>query len=168
MFPVMLWRDVIVFLVCRNNANHLPGWIRSSQVARPQAQDRTLSRACARILDPHLRRDDRVRPGPPGARLPSVTSWLLVCPTPGPALRQERAPTKLHISKKCWRWALASSFGLPQKGLACTMLISADFSSRFLPPNVTVGPVGISVLEEALQSWIVFPAIAVEVEGALS
>jgi hypothetical protein len=58
----------------------------------------------------------------------------------------------LHTSRKCWRCALASSFGLPENGLACTMLINTGLSSKFLSPTVVVGPVGTLVLEGAENS----------------
>jgi hypothetical protein len=54
---------------------------------------------------------------------------------------------------------LASSLGLPENGLACTMLINTDLSSKFLSPTVVVGPVGTLVLDGAENSRIVLSAI---------
>jgi hypothetical protein len=54
---------------------------------------------------------------------------------------------------------LASSLGLPENGLACTMLINAELSSKFLSPTVVVGPVGTLVLDGAENSRIVLSAI---------
>jgi hypothetical protein len=68
----------------------------------------------------------------------------------------------LHTSKKCWRCALASSFGLPEKIFACTMLINAGLSSKFPSPIVVVGPVGTLVLEGAENSRIVLSTIGAD------
>jgi hypothetical protein len=48
----------------------------------------------------------------------------------------------LRTSRRCWRYALASSFGLSENIFPCTMLINTDFSSKFLSPTVVVGQVG--------------------------
>ena len=58
------------------------------------------------------------------------------------------------------------SFAFPQKGLACTMLMSAGFSSKVASPVSTAGPVGIWAAEGAKNSQIVFWAMAYEVDGA--
>jgi hypothetical protein len=50
------------------------------------------------------------------------------------------------------------SLGLLENGFACTMLINAVLSSKFLSPTVVVGPVGTLVLEGAENSWIVISA----------
>jgi hypothetical protein len=76
---------------------HLPGWLRSSQVARPQAQH---ARSPGRVPEgedfgPASRRNDRVRPGPPRARLPSATSRLLVC-SPGAWARSPAGKGRRH------------------------------------------------------------------------
>jgi len=55
--------------------------------------------------------------------------------------------TVLQSSGKFWRWALASSFGLAQNGLAYTMLIRLDLSSKFTSPTSTLGPVAILAAE---------------------
>jgi hypothetical protein len=47
----------------------------------------------------------------------------------------------LHISRKCWRWALASSCAFPQNWLACTMLIKASLSSNPSSPTSIARPV---------------------------
>jgi len=46
----------------------------------------------------------------------------------------------LQISRKCWRWALASSCAFPQNWLACTKLMSPGLSSK-LQSMSTTGPV---------------------------
>ena len=75
--------------------------------------------------------------------------------------------TVLHNSRKFWRWALASSFGLPQNGLACTMLMRLDFSSKFTSPTSTLGPVATLVAEGMEKSRRVFLAMGlVIVDGA--
>ena len=78
-----------------------------------------------------------------------------------------RMVTVLHNSRKFWRWALASSFGLPQNGLACTMLMRLDFSSKFTSPTSTLGPVAILAAERTEKSRRVFSAMGlVIVDGA--
>jgi len=67
-----------------------------------------------------------------------------------------RIVTVLHNSRKFWRWALASSFGLPQNGLACTMLMRLDFSSKFTSPTSTLGPVATLAAEGTEKSQRVF------------
>jgi hypothetical protein len=57
---------------------------------------------------------------------------------------------------------LASSFGLPENVLACTMLINADLSSKFPSPTVVVGPVGTLVSDGAENSQIVLSAIGAD------
>ena len=47
----------------------------------------------------------------------------------------------LQISGNFYRWALASSKGLPSKGLACTIVISAGLSSESPFPITTLGPI---------------------------
>jgi len=49
----------------------------------------------------------------------------------------------LWSSKNCWRWALASSLALPQKWLAYTIVIRPILISKFSPPVLTSGSVGI-------------------------
>ena len=73
----------------------------------------------------------------------------------------------LHNSRKFWRWALASSFGLPQNGLACTIFMRLDFSSKFTFPTSTWGPVATLAAEGTEMSWRVFSAMgSVIVDGA--
>ena len=73
----------------------------------------------------------------------------------------------LHNSRKFWRWALASSFGLPHNGLACTMLMRLDFSSKFMSPTSMLGPVATLVAEGTEKSRRVFSAMgSVIVDGA--
>ena len=57
-----------------------------------------------------------------------------------PAVMPRIVPV-LHNSRKFCRWALASSFGLPQNGLAYTMFMRLDFSSKFTSPTLTLGPI---------------------------
>ena len=78
-----------------------------------------------------------------------------------------RMVTVLQSSRKFWRWALASSFGLPQNGLACTMLMRLDFSSKFMPPTSTLGPVATLAAEGTEKSRRVFSSMSpVIVDGA--
>ena len=78
-----------------------------------------------------------------------------------------RIVTVLHNSRKFWRWALASSFGLPQNGLACTMLMRLDFSSKFTSPTSMLGLVATLVAEGTEKSRRVFSAMgSVIVDGA--
>ena len=67
--------------------------------------------------------------------------------------------TVLQSSRKFWRWALASSFGLPQNGLACTMLMRLDFSSKFTSPTSTLGPVATMAAKGTEKSRGVFSAM---------
>ena len=76
-----------------------------------------------------------------------------------------RMVTVLQSSRKFWRWALASSFGLPQNGLACTMFMRLDFSSKFTPPTSTLGPVATLAAEGTEKSRRVFSAMS-SVDGA--
>jgi len=46
----------------------------------------------------------------------------------------------LQISRKYWRWALASSCAFPQNWLACTMFMSLGLSSKLWSIS-TIGPV---------------------------
>jgi hypothetical protein len=61
---------------------------------------------------------------------------------------------------------LASSLGLPQKGLACTMLIRLDFNSKFMSHTTTLGPVATLVAEGTEKSWRVFSAVGSGADGA--
>ena len=72
----------------------------------------------------------------------------------------------LHNSRKFWRWALASSFGLPQNGLACTLLMRLDFSSMFMFPTSTLGPVATLAAEGTEKSWRVFSAMSLVIDRA--
>ena len=76
-----------------------------------------------------------------------------------------RMVTVLHNSRKFWRWALSSSFGLPQNGLACTMLMRLDFSSKFTSPTSTLGPVVTLAAEGTEKSRRVFSTMS-SVDGA--
>ena len=77
-----------------------------------------------------------------------------------------RMVTVLHNSRKYWRWALASSFGLPQNELACTMFMRLDFSSKFTSPTSTLGPVATLAAEGTEKSQRVFSAMgSVIVDG---
>ena len=71
-----------------------------------------------------------------------------------------------HTSMKCCRWALASSWGFPQNGLACTMLISTGLSSKVASPKLTWGPVATLVADGAEKSEIIFWGIASLSSGA--
>ena len=73
----------------------------------------------------------------------------------------------LHNSRKFWRWALASSFGLPQNGLAYTMLMRLDFSSKFTSPTSTLGLVATLAAEGTEKTRRVFSAMSsVIIDGA--
>ena len=62
---------------------------------------------------------------------------------------------------------MASSFGLPQNGLACTMFMRLDFSSKFTSPTSALGPVATLAAEGTEKSWRVFSAMgSVVVAGA--
>ena len=75
--------------------------------------------------------------------------------------------TVLHNSRKYWRWALASSIGLPQNGQAYTMLMRLDFKSKFTSPTSTLGPVATLAVEGVEKSRRVFSAMSsVIVDGA--
>ena len=73
----------------------------------------------------------------------------------------------LQSSRKFWRWALASSFSLPQNGQACTMFMRLDFSSKFTSPTSTLGPVAILAAEGTEKSRRVFSAMSSEINRAL-
>ena len=53
-----------------------------------------------------------------------------------------------------------SSFGLPHNGLACTMFMRLDFSSKFTSPTSTLGPVATLAAEGMEKSWRVFSAMS--------
>ena len=73
----------------------------------------------------------------------------------------------LHNSRKFWRWALASSFGLPHNGLACTIFMRLDFSSKFTSPTLMLGLVATLAVEGTEKSQRVFSAMgSVIVDGA--
>ena len=75
--------------------------------------------------------------------------------------------TVLHNSRKFWRWVLASSFGLPQNGLACTKFMRLDFSSKFTSPTSTLCPVATLAAEGTEKSRRAFSAMgSVIVDGA--
>ena len=76
-----------------------------------------------------------------------------------------RMVTVLQSSRKFWRWAFVSSFGLPQNGLACTILMRLDFSSKFMSPTSTLGPVATLAAEGTEKSRRVFSAMC-SVDGA--
>jgi hypothetical protein len=57
---------------------------------------------------------------------------------------------------------LSSSFGLPENGFACTILINASLNSKFQSPTVVVGPVGSIVLDGEENSRIVLSAIGAD------
>ena len=62
---------------------------------------------------------------------------------------------------------MASSFGLPQNGLAYTMLMRLDFSSKFTSPTSTLGPVAALAAEGMEKSRRVFSAMgSVVIVGA--
>ena len=50
-----------------------------------------------------------------------------------------RMTTVSQSSRKFCKCAFASSFGLPQNGLACTMLMWLDLSSKFMSPTLMLG-----------------------------
>ena len=55
---------------------------------------------------------------------------------------------------------MASSFGLPQNGLACTMFVRLDFNSKFTSPTSTLGPVATLAAEGTEKSRRVFSAMS--------
>ena len=69
-------------------------------------------------------------------------------------------------SRKFCKCAFASSFGLPQNGLACTMLMRLDLSSKFTSPTLMLGPVAPLSVEGTENSRRVFSAIASRTSGA--
>jgi hypothetical protein len=58
----------------------------------------------------------------------------------------------LLISKKCWRWALASSEALPWNGLCCIMLMRAGLSLKLLSSMFISRPVLTLALDGADKS----------------
>ena len=75
--------------------------------------------------------------------------------------------TVLQSSRKFWRWALVSSFGLPQNGLACTIFMRLDFISKITSPTSTLGLVATLAAEGMEKSQRVFSAMgSVIVDGA--
>ena len=69
-------------------------------------------------------------------------------------------------SRKFCKCAFVSSFGLPQNGLACTMLMRLDLSSKFTSPTLMLGPVATLSVEGTENSRRVFSAIASKMSGA--
>jgi hypothetical protein len=68
----------------------------------------------------------------------------------------------LQISKKCWRWALASSEDLPQNGLYYTILMRTSLKLKLTFLMLVTGPVLTLLLDGAKKSLIHFqPAICV-------
>jgi hypothetical protein len=65
-------------------------------------------------------------------------------------------------SRKFCRCALASSFSLSQNGLACTMLMRLDLSSKLTSPTVMLCPVATLAVEGLEKSRIVFSAITID------
>ena len=61
---------------------------------------------------------------------------------------------------------LASSFGLPQNGLAYTMFMRLDFSSKFTSPTSTLGPVATLAAEGMEMSRRGFSAMSSVIDGA--
>ena len=69
-------------------------------------------------------------------------------------------------SRKFCKCAFASSFGLPQNRLACTMLMGLDLSSKFTSPMLMLGPMATLSVEGTENSQRVFSAIASGTSGA--
>src|SRR6185312_11323145 len=70
-----------------------------------------------------------------------------------------RITTVSQSSRKFCKCSFTSSFGLPQNGLACTMLMRLDFSSKFTSPTL------MSVEERVvLPEWVPVPGEWREVE----
>ena len=61
---------------------------------------------------------------------------------------------------------MESSFGLPQNGLAYTMLMRLNLNSKFTSPKLTLGPVATLAVEGTENSRRVFSAIASGTVGA--
>ena len=75
--------------------------------------------------------------------------------------------TVSQSSRKLCKCASASSFGLPQNGLAYTMFMRLDFSSKFTFPTSTLGPVATLAAEGTEKLRRVFLAMgSVVVVGA--
>jgi hypothetical protein len=70
--------------------------------------------------------------------------------------------TVLLISKKFWRWALASSYAFPLNGVACTRLMRLGLSSNSRLLVLSVHPVRMFVVLGTVNSRSVFSAIASE------
>ena len=68
----------------------------------------------------------------------------------------------LLISRKFWRWALASSCAFPLNGVACTMLMRLGLSSNSRLLVLSVGPVRMFLVLRAENSRRVFSVIASE------
>ena len=68
--------------------------------------------------------------------------------------------------QKVLQMRIASSFGLPQNGLACTMLMRLDLSSKFTSPILMLGPVATLSVEGTENLRRVFSAIASRTSGA--
>jgi hypothetical protein len=73
----------------------------------------------------------------------------------------------LHSSRKCCKWVLASSLGLPHNGLSCTIVMRLVLISKFPFPVLILGSVGTWSLERAEHSRRVFSwlSIGVNVDG---
>ena len=77
-----------------------------------------------------------------------------------------RMTTVSQSSRKFCKCAFASSFGLPQNGLAYTMLMRHDLSSKFMSPTLMLGLVATLSVEGTENSRRVFSAIASRTSGA--
>jgi hypothetical protein len=71
-----------------------------------------------------------------------------------------------HSSRKCCRWALASSLGRLQNGLAYTIMIRPVFSWKFALPMLIAGPTGMLATMGTEYSRSVLSAIAFSTDGA--
>ena len=74
--------------------------------------------------------------------------------------------TASQSSKKFCKCALASSFGLPQNGLAYTILMRLDLSSKLMSPILMLAPVATLAVEGTENSRRVFSVIASGTVGA--
>jgi hypothetical protein len=68
-------------------------------------------------------------------------------------------------TRNCCKSALASMLGSPQNGLAYTILISPNFSSKFASLTLMVGPIGTLATEGMENLRRVFSAMVFGTDG---
>jgi hypothetical protein len=82
-----------------------------------------------------------------GKRQRCTTSWVI-----------PQMMNVMQISRKCWRWALASYDAFLQNGLCCTILMMAGLSSMLPSPTFISGAVPILALDGAEKLLMHFQA----------